>query len=161
MIISMICCKDSNNGIGRNNELLFNIKEDMKWFKENTIGKTIVMGRKTFESIGKPLKKRVNVVLTNNKKYDNPDSDFIVKNSISDVLSDFQSKEEVVVIGGEQLYKEFMGYASVIYATEVDAVRQADTFFPKIYTKEWTDCYMKEGNKEKGLDYCFKIYKRK
>ncbi|WP_145475512.1 dihydrofolate reductase, partial [Staphylococcus hominis] len=105
MHISLIAAIGQNNEIGLDNKLLWNIKEDMNWFRKHTKHKVVVMGRKTYESIGKPLKGRVNVVLTRNPDY-NPHPDVLVRKDISEITFEFRNELEVMVIGGETIYKQ-------------------------------------------------------
>lgn len=159
MILSMIAAVDKNMGIGNENKLLFNIKEDLEWFKQHTHGKPIIMGRSTFESIGKPLKKRINVVLSRNYLF-NPGSDVLVRHSVSDILNEFRNELEVVVIGGETIYRQFLPYADRLYITEIDKEKQADTFFPKFNKNEWIKRFSKRGTDDTGFSYSFNVYKK-
>ncbi|MGE4657264.1 dihydrofolate reductase, partial [Bifidobacterium longum subsp. suis] len=129
MHISLIAAIGQNNEIGLDNKLLWNIKEDMDWFRKHTKHKVVVMGRKTYESIGKPLKGRVNVVLTRNPNY-NPHPDVLVRKDISEITFEFRNELEVMVIGGETIYKQFMPFANRLYITHVNHEFKADSFFP-------------------------------
>ena len=120
MSISAIAAVDANFGIGYNNELLFRIPEDMKFFKETTTGHNVIMGRKTFESIGsKPLKNRFNYVITSDK------SRFILKDDlritslelIESILSSAKDDEDYFIIGGESIYKQLLKYCDTLYLT--------------------------------------------
>lgn len=152
-MINLIAAVGKNLEIGLNNKLIFHIPNDLKYFKKITLNKTVVMGRKTYESIGGPLPNRNNVVLTRDKFNAN---NVETVHNIKDVLS----KKEVFVIGGEEIYREFIPYADNIYLTEVDEARKADTYFPKfdksLYNKE-----IIKTEKYNDLKYSFVIYKKK
>ncbi len=127
-MINLIVMVDRNWGIGKDGDLLFFIEQDKDFFRNMTIGKTIVMGRKTFESLPekKPLGGRVNIVLTN-------DSDFkrggvIVCHSAEEVLREAEKYPEVFIIGGGEIYSLFLPYCGRAYVTKVDAVRTADRY---------------------------------
>lgn len=141
MILSMIVATGPKGEIGLDNKLLWHIPEDLKNFKKITTGKSIVMGRKTFESIGKPLPNRRNIVLTR-------DIDFkpIGVEVINDPLMAFDlalendsdsNESELVVIGGAEIYNIYLPYVQKIYLTQVSYEGNADTFFPKLNPSEW------------------------
>lgn len=146
MHISLIAAIGKNNEIGLDNKLLWDIKEDMNWFRKHTKNKVVVMGRKTYESIGKPLKGRVNVVLTRNSDY-NPHPDVLVRKDISEITFEFRNELEVMVIGGETIYKQFMPFANRLYITHVNHEFKADSFFPDFDTEDvWTRYFYQEGS---------------
>lgn len=128
MNINMIVAVDSNGGIGKDNKLLWHIPGDLKRFKEITTGKTVVMGRKTFESLPfkNGLPNRKNIVLTRTPKESTENVTYI--NDINIVLND-NSKEEIFIIGGAEIYKLFMPYCNKLYLTQVFTETDADTFF--------------------------------
>ena len=118
-MISIIVAMTSNNYIGKDNKLLFHIKEDMKRFKSLTIGHKVIMGRKTFESLPNgPLMDRENIVITSNKNY-NPDGVIVCKDVLELIQKYVDSEEEVFVIGGESIYDIFLIFASKIYLTKI------------------------------------------
>lgn len=129
-MISIIAIVGKNRAIGRNNKLLWNIPEDMRHFQEKTMGKTVVMGDRTFQSIGKPLPGRRNIVVT--KLPDFRARGIEIKNSLEEVLEKAKkSLEEIFVIGGGTIYSLSLPYAEKLYLTVVDdAPADADTFFP-------------------------------
>ena len=157
MNISMILASDINGTIGINNDLPWKSKLDMEYFKNATEGKIVIMGRKTFESIGSPLKNRINVVLTRDENY--RAKGCIVKNSIEECFSDcLFEDQEVFIIGGAEVYKQFEKYAKIIYrtlfATEFkgDATYHIPDTFIRVYsTMEY----------ENDIDVHFQVYKRK
>ena len=129
-MISIIAIIGKNRAIGQNNQLLWDIPEDMKHFQEKTLGKTVVMGDRTFLSIGKPLPQRKNIVVT--KMADFEAEGIEIKNSLEEVLEKAkQSLEEIFIIGGGMIYSLSLPYADKLYLTVVeDAPADADTFFP-------------------------------
>lgn len=134
-MITLIAAVGKNNEIGLDNQLLWKISEDMRHFKEYTMGKTIVMGRKTFESIGsKPLPGRKCVVVTSR---DLMGSLCIVVKTVNEAMSLSQYYPEIVVIGGQAIYEQTIEYATKLLVTHVDAEFNADTFFPKIDLSVW------------------------
>lgn len=159
MEVSLIAARGKNNEIGYQNSLLWDIKEDMAWFRFQTNKKPVVMGRSTYESIGKPLKGRLNVVLSRDESY-NPHPDVRVFNSIQDMLYELRNEKEIMVIGGESIYRQFLFYASRLYLTDVDAEFEADAFFPEINYPDWVRCFTQDGSPGVGLDYKFNVYKR-
>lgn len=157
MELSMIAAVGKGNELGKNNGLIWNIPNDLKFFKEKTIGKTVVMGASTFHSIGKPLPQRKNIVIT----HQNIDKVSIYK-SIREFLIDYKNKtEEVFIIGGASIYKEFIDYVSTIYLTEIDASdKEADTYFPE-FNKQLYEKIILDKNEENGIKYTHTMYKKK
>ena len=127
-IIAAISAKD--RGIGKGGDLLWHISDDLKHFKELTIGHPIIMGRKTYDSIGKPLPGRVNIVVTRNEDFNPPG--VIVFRSLEDAIEKAKGldKEEVFIIGGGQIYEQSIEKADKLYLTLIDDQKTADTFFP-------------------------------
>lgn len=128
-MINCIAAISKNNQIGINNQLPWHIPEDLQYFKKLTTGKTVIMGRKTYESIGKPLPNRHNVVLTHQTHF-NVDSSVEVLHSLDDALSLCKRLNEVFIIGGGQLYEAFLPYTDRLYLTLVDLTIKGDTAFP-------------------------------
>lgn len=128
--ISIICALSQNHGIGINNTLPWNIPEDLSFFKKKTLNHPIIMGRKTFESIGKALPKRDNIIITRNTSYTAEKCHIV--HTIEDAIKYAQglNTNEIFIIGGAQIYKEAMKYATHLYLTIVHQTFQADTFFP-------------------------------
>ena len=126
---------DKNNLIGKNNKIPWHIPGELKRFRAITMGKPIIMGRKTFESIGKPLDGRENVVLTNNKSY--KQAGVKSYNNISEVISDFTNYDEIFIIGGSEIYALVLPLAHKLYVTKIDKIYDGDTWFPKIQYNEW------------------------
>lgn len=157
-MISLIAAVGKNNGLGLDNHLIFNIPGDLKFFRNTTLGKTVIMGRKTYESIGKPLPKRINIVVSNSLK----ETDGItIINSFEEVLEKYlNSEEEVFIIGGESLYNYFINYAQNIYLTKVYANAVADKYFPSFDENNYNQTLLGE-NKENNLEYKHILYRRK
>ena len=125
-MITLIAACSKNRAIGKDNKLLWHLPNDLKRFKRLTTDKTVVMGRKTFESIGKPLPNRKNIILTNNK-------DLIIEGcEVITSISELNLIEDIVIIGGEQIYKLFIDLADVIELTLIDKYFEGDAFFPEI-----------------------------
>lgn len=128
-MISMVVAMSQNRVIGKLGKMPWNIPEDLQYFKRLTTGHTVIMGRKTFESIGRPLPNRLNVVLTQNEAY--KAEGCVIVHSIEEVLEKYhKSEEELFIIGGSTLYKAFMPYATKLYITLIEKEFEGDTFFP-------------------------------
>lgn len=151
--IIMIVAIDDENGIGKDNKLMWNIKEDLQHFKDTTTGKTVVMGRNTFNSIGRPLPNRNNIILSNKKEQIKCINCKIV-NSIEEVLTE---KEDLYIIGGQSIYEQFMPYADELIVTHVNGKYGADTFFPHIDLNAWRPTMMAMQN---DLPFHITWYKR-
>ncbi len=161
MDISIIVAMGRNNVIGKNNKMPWNLPEDLKYFKEVTMGHSIICGRKTLESMNGPLKDRRNVVLTRDKdfKWDNCE----VIHSVEEALGMFKDcDEEVFVTGGEEIYRLFLPLTNKLYITEIDESFEGDTFFPKIINSQWQLISEKKGLKDEDnpYEYTYKIYER-
>lgn len=131
--MNLIAAVSNNWGIGKDGNLLFHIKEDMKFFKETTINNVVVMGRKTLESFpnGNPLKDRVNIVLTRNAEFKKDGT--VTVNSVDELLEEIKKyDEEVFVIGGGEVYSLLLPYCDKAYITKVNADKEADTFLPNL-----------------------------
>lgn len=140
MIISLIVAASTNNAIGKDNQLLWHLPNDMKFFKNTTWGMPVVMGRKTFEALaGEPLPGRFNFVITRNADWDPKNEKAKVAPDLATALKMAEETDckETFVIGGGQIYAEAMPLADRIYMTRVHAVLEGDTWFPEIDEKEW------------------------
>lgn len=157
MSVSMIAAVGKNLELGKNNNLIWHFKEDMKFFKDTTMGHTVVMGRKTFESLPKALPGRKNIVITSNAQYQAQGA--AVVTSVEEALQ-IADNEEVFVIGGGKIYAEFLPYADKLYLTEIDAeCADADTYFPQFnkseYIKEIINYYDID-----GVEFYHVVYKK-
>lgn len=138
MKISIIAAVAKNLAIGRDNQLLWHIRDDLKLFKHTTLNHVVIMGRKSFESIGKALPNRVNAVIT--RKHDFQIDGVLVFNSLHQAFDHFRAigEEEVFVIGGGEIYRQAMDDADVLHISHVDTtVSDADTFFPAVNWNHW------------------------
>lgn len=129
-IVSVIAVVGKNRELGRDNQLLWHLPEDLKRFKKLTLGHAVIMGRKTFESLGRPLQGRLNIVISRNKDYQA--KGIILCHSLSEALQVAKQKEkkEIFIIGGGQIYQQALSLADKLYLTLVDASCEADAFFP-------------------------------
>lgn len=160
--MNAIVAVSSNWGIGYNNDLLFNIPEDKKYFRSMTIGKTVVMGRKTLESLpgGRPFKDRTNIVLSRNSGYTAPEGVILCRdvNELPDIIGSFEGND-VFVVGGADIYSLMLPYCSTVYVTKIDAVKPADKYFPNLDSLfEWKLTDESEEHEFDGLKYKFCAY---
>lgn len=135
MKLSIIVAMDKNRVIGRNEDLPWRLSADLQKFKKVTMGKPIVMGRKTHESIGRPLPGRENIILTRDPHYSSEGC--TVLNSIDAILEHCRDEEEIMITGGAEIYRMLMDRVHRIYLTEVHAEVEGDTWFPPINLDEW------------------------
>ena len=159
-----ILAADKNWGIGYNNHLLVSIPSDMKFFRQTTTGKVVVMGRKTLESFpnGMPLKNRTNIVLTGNQNYQVKDA--VVVHSEDELMDELEKYDtaDIFVIGGESVYRMMLPHCDTVYVTKIDRAFQADTFFPDL--DEMDEWVMTEESEEQtcfDLEFCFTKYERR
>ncbi|MYL19364.1 dihydrofolate reductase [Halobacillus litoralis] len=162
-MISFIFAMDRNQLIGKDNDLPWHIPNDFKFFKDMTWGKTIIMGRKTFESFGRPLPERKHIVLTSNESYDREGCTVI--HSMDEILKMEQQHpdKEWFVIGGSVLFEKMLPYADRMYLTYIDAEFEGDTYFPPFNYDQWTLSSETKGMKDEKnpYDYYFRTYDRK
>lgn len=136
MKISMIAAMAKNNVIGRDNDMPWHLPDDLKFFKSKTVGKPVIMGRKTFESIGsRPLPNRPNLVVSRNTELVCKGA--TVFSSVDEALASLVNVEEVIIMGGGQLYEEMLPRADRLYLTLIDAEIEGDTFFPAWQALAW------------------------
>ena len=161
--MKLIASADKNWGIGFKNKLLVSIPTDMKFFRQTTTGKVVVMGRKTLESFpnGLPLKNRTNIVLTGNKDYRVKDAVIVhTLEELQEELKRYQS-DDIYVIGGERIYRQLLPLCDTAYITRIDHAFQADTFLPNLdELEEWK--MTEEGEEQTcfDLDFRFTKYER-
>ena len=161
--MNLIVAVDKNWAIGKDNKLLVSIPQDMKFFRETTTGKVVVMGRKTLESFpgGQPLKKRTNIVLTRDKNYQVKDA--IIVHSVDELLEELKNydEKEIYVIGGESIYRALLPHCRVAHVTKIDHAYEADTYFPNLDDMdEWEVTGVSEEQTYFDLDYEFVRYER-
>lgn len=162
--MNCIVAADKNWGIGKGNGLLVSIPADMRFFRDSTMGKVIIMGRNTLESFpgGRPLKNRINIVITHDPDYRCPDA--VIVHSIEEAkkLAEGYPSEDVYVIGGGSIYRQFLPYCTTAYVTKINMSYDADTFFPNLDNDPEWEC-VSESDEETyyDIEYCFTKYIRK
>lgn len=161
-MLSIIVAKAKNNMIGKDNKLIWNLPADLKHFKELTTGHTIIMGRKTFESLGRVLPNRKHIVFSQNPDFKVKDENVQVVHSMLEIQEYIESKEESFVIGGSMIYNLLMPYVTKMYVTEIEEEFEGDSFFPKINTDIWKETSREKGPKDEKntLDYEFVTYEK-
>ena len=161
-MLSIIVAKAKNNVIGKENKLLWHLPEDLKKFKELTTGHVIIMGRKTFESLGKILPDRKHVVFTNNPDFKVDNENVEIVHSMLQIQEYIENEEENFVIGGAMIYNLLMPYVTKMYVTQINKDFEGDTFFPRIDENIWKEISREKGlkNEENNLDYEFITYER-
>ena len=156
MKISIIVAMASNRVIGLNNKMPWHLSADLKKFKKITMGSPVLMGRKTYESIGKPLPGRTNIIISRNPGYQQ--GGCLVINDLKTALKKAcESAEEVFIIGGSELYKTMLPMADAIYLTLINREFQGDTFFPEIDWNDWSEVEREdiEDDPDAAFSYCF------
>lgn len=157
-MINMIVCKNNFNYIGKDNKMLYHIPKDLAFFKRKTVNHVIIMGRKTFESLPGMLPNREHWVITRDSSFNKARS----FNSIDDVLEAIDPNVDYYIIGGGEIYKQFMPYADCLYVTEVDDFKVGDVRFPSINLTKWSLSVSRIDIDEKSnLTLRFKKYLRK
>lgn len=157
-MLSISVAVAKNNIIGGDNRLLWHIPEDLKRFKENTMNKTMIMGRKTFESLPGILPGRTHVVLTRDKSFKVDSENVIVMHSLEEILDNYSNtEEEAFIIGGGQFYTSTIDHCNKIYLTSINKDIKGDTYFPIINYDDWNIIYSSEEkiNPKDGLPYKF------
>jgi len=163
MIISAIVATAKKNVIGKNNQIPWYLPADLKYFKKTTLHHHLIMGRKCFESIGRPLPNRTNIIVTKNPFF--VASNCLIAHSVEEALSLAKGKgeEEVFIIGGGEIYAQSKKYWTKIYRTEVELEVEGDVFFPKINGNDWVEtfCEAHRANEKNEFDYIFKVFEKK
>lgn len=165
MIISLFVAAAEKNEIGVNNKMPWHLPKDWEWFKKNTLGKPVIMGRLTHESIGRPLPGRLNIVITRNADYQPLSDDVLVATSLNEsinIAAQHTENPELFIIGGGQIYKDSLPLADKIYVTRVhQTYPEADAFFPKLKEKEWQETFSEKHTEEGDKPaFTFYIYER-
>ena len=164
MKVALIVAVSENNVIGRDNQLPWHLPEDLQYFKSVTMGKPILMGRKTYDSIGRPLPGRANIVITRDPNW--TAEGVIVVNSLEDAMaegaeaSNAVESDEIMVIGGAQIYHDCLPIADKLYLTKVDARIEGDAFFPEIDSSQWKKISEKSPSAVDKHPYSFLILER-
>ena len=157
--LSLIAAVGKNRELGKDNDLIWHLKEDMKYFREMTNNKTIIMGRKCFESLPGLLPNRKHIILTNNKDYKVDGA--LVMNNMEDVLNYIKNTDEqCFIIGGAKIYELFLPYCDNLYLTEIKDKKDADVYFPK-FDKKLYNKKVIDSKEENNIKYNFVLYRRK
>ncbi|MDO8659450.1 MAG: dihydrofolate reductase [Candidatus Parcubacteria bacterium] len=176
-MISLIAAIGKNNELGKNNALVWSMPNDLKYFREKTSGHPVIMGRKTFEAIGRPMPNRRNIIITRDVDYKKEGIEVVhsLEESLNLVRNEIANGEparnashsdaggEVFIIGGEEIFKQSMNIADRLYITHIDASdKDADTFFPEIIPIVWNETSHEEHKKDSTnpFDYTFSVYDR-
>lgn len=156
--ISIIAAVAENGVIGKNNQLIWHLPEDLKFFKKLTTGNSIIMGRKTYESIGKALPKRTNIVITRKQNYDAPGCKVV--SSFNDAIAAAPADEDLFIIGGASIYKVALNHSDKMYLTRVKAEFDGDVSFPEVEWEEWKLLSSKAYKKDEthAFDFCVEEY---
>ncbi|ADU31667.1 dihydrofolate reductase [Evansella cellulosilytica] len=159
-MISMIAAMGKNREIGLNGEMPWHLPNDLKFFKKTTSGHSVLMGRKTYESIGRPLPNRRNLVVTRSESFHADGVE--VLHSLDDVKPLVNSEEEFFVIGGATLYEQLMPIAKRLYITSINAEFEADTYFPAIDEIEWKIVSSEKGivDEKNKYEHTFQVFER-
>lgn len=160
-MISLLFAMDKNRVIGNNNDLPWHLPADLAYFKRVTMGHAIIMGRKTYESIGRPLPGRENIILTRNKGFEAEGCTVI--HTVDDILKLQETTEdELFVIGGAQIFEEVLPFTDRMYITHIEAEFEGDTYFPEVDEEDWTVISKEKGIKDERnpYDYYFAVYEK-
>ena len=161
-MLSIIVAKAKNNIIGKDNKLIWHLPEDLKRFKELTTGHTIIMGRKTFESLGKVLPNRKHIVFTQNPNFEIKDENVQVVHSMLEIQEYIEDENENFVIGGAQIYASLISKCDKLYITQINKDFIGDSYFPNINENEWEIIEKLTGpNDENNFEYEYITYQRK
>ncbi len=158
-MISIIVAVAENGAIGKDNQLLWRLSDDLKQFKALTTGHAVIMGRKTYESIGKPLPNRTNIVITRQAKVSDDES-VRTANSIEkaiEMAKEVKGDEEIFIIGGGNIYEQSLELTDKIYLTEVKVTIEGDTHFPELRANEWKEVSRKSYQKNEKNDHDFDV----
>ena len=162
MTISLVVAASENNAIGKHNQLIWHLPNDLKFFKNTTWGFPVIMGRKSFESVNKPLPGRTNIVITTNPDW--KAETVIVVDNLKDAIQKAAetNSKQIFIIGGGEIYKQSMDIADSIYITRVHADLQGDTFFPVIDKSKWklTSNQDFEADEKHAYSYSFQIWEK-
>jgi dihydrofolate reductase len=153
MTISLVAAAGNNNVIGNNNKLPWKMPTDMKFFMNLTMGHAVIMGRKTYDSSGKPLKNRRNIILSKDKNLVIPGCEVV--NSLDEALKLVKDQGEIFIIGGEEIFREAMPIADKIYLTRIFGDFEGDSYFPPINENEWKQISINEYKADEKNPYPF------
>ncbi|MDN5369938.1 MAG: dihydrofolate reductase [Shewanella sp.] len=159
MRIALIAAMANNRVIGKDNQMPWHLPEDLRHFKQVTMGKPVVMGRRTYESIGKPLPGRQNIVITRNSDMTIPGVTMV--SSLSEAFDQANVCDELMIIGGGQLYAEALPFADILYLTQISLDVDGDTYFPSWDDGQWVKSSDDSGISANGLEFHFLKYVKK
>lgn len=151
--ISMIVAMASNHAIGLNNKMPWHLSADLKKFKQITMGSPILMGRKTYESIGRPLPGRDNIIVSRNVDYQQ--NGCFVFNSIDQAIARCEQYDEIFIIGGATFYNAMLPKADTLYLTQINQSFEGDTFFPDIQQEEWEEVAREDIDDDSSVDFTY------
>ena len=159
--ITIIAAVSENNVLGKNNKLIWHIPDDLKRFKKLTLGHSVIMGRKTFESIAKPLPQRKNIILTRNQNYKAKGT--LIAHNVKEALNFCENDNQPFIIGGGEIYKLFMGISNKIELTRIHKSYDGDAFFPEILEEKWKLVNSKKNNLSdtKVINFSYLTYLKK
>jgi dihydrofolate reductase len=163
MIVALVAARSENNVIGNGGEIPWHLPGDLEFFKELTTGHTIIMGRKTFETLPRPLPNRRTIVLTRDRTYRPAGVEVTHSLETALDLADPEEREEVFVVGGEEVYRIALPYARRMYLTRVHTIAPGDVFFPEFPADEWehTQTARHEADDQHEFDYTFEVWERR
>lgn len=153
MIVSIIVAMDLNRVIGKDNTLPWRLPRELQYVKKTTMGHPIILGRKNYESIGRPLPGRRNIILTRDRQFKADGCE--IAHSIEDVYKMCKGEEEIFIFGGEQIYKLFLQDTNRIYLTKIHYEFEGDTFFPDIDESEWKEISVEQGITDEKNPYIY------
>lgn len=167
MKLALIVAAAANNVIGRENKLPWHLPQDLQYFKARTLGKPVIMGRKTYESIGKPLPGRTNIVITRQRDWQSP-AGVLVANELEGALALAKIAvkqgeapvDEAFIIGGAEIYRTSLAQADRIYLTRIHKEFAGDTYFPELSAEEWLRVSVIDGDKGASEPHSFLIFER-
>lgn len=159
-MLSLIAAVNEKNVIGKDNKLPWHISEDLKRFKKLTTGKTLVMGRKTFESLPGILPNRKHIIITGNMNYTYDNDNVEIVHNIKDILKYKDCEDEAFIIGGGKIYAEFLPYCEKLYLTKIHSNQSGDTYFPKFDINNYT-VIENEDHESNNIKYSFLTLKLK
>ncbi len=159
-MITMIAAIGKNNELGKDNDLIWHLPNDLKRFKKVTKGHHVIMGRKTYESLGRPLPNRTNIIITRNSDY--KAEGCLVVHSLEEAIEAAKEDDNPYILGGAEIYKQAMVFADFLDLTFVDAALEADAFFPEINKNEWKEIEREDHQKDDKhqYNYSFVTYKK-
>ena len=157
MKISLIVAMASNRAIGLNNQMPWHLSADLKKFKQITMGSPILMGRKTYESIGRPLPGRINIIISRNSSYQQDNC--LVFDNVEKALASCQKYDEIFIIGGATFYEVMLAKADTLYLTQIHKTFDADTFFPEINPQEWKEVTREDITDDQSVDFSYSFIK--